>query len=142
MSQSHKKQSLVFSSEGSFIYRLLRVQYVLMSCSYAYTFVLTRAILPCLFIRQSTCLWTMLVHGRAIIPCLSIRQYLYLWTVLVCASVLIPCEIGVYPYLPIALYRSNPKSVPNIPVVFLCTVLSSRWGFHLTIILLNTFSQY
>ena len=74
------------------MYRLLRIQYRLLSRSYAYTFVRTRAILPCMSIRQSMCLCTVLVRARA----------------------LDPCEIGVYSYPPTALCTFEPESVPNV----------------------------
>ena len=86
VSWTHKKKSLVFSSKGLFIYRLLRAQYTIMSCSYAYTFVRKRAILPCLSIHQSTCLWTVLVRARALYPLwdrglpLSTNIALHVWT--------------------------------------------------------------
>ena len=41
------KKALVLSSKGSFIYRLLSVQYILLSHLYKYMFVCKRAILPC-----------------------------------------------------------------------------------------------
>ena len=56
----------------------------------------------------------MFVCTRAIIPCLSIRQSTWLWPVLVRARALIPCEIGVYPYLLTALYSFDHESVPYV----------------------------
>ena len=87
-----RKKALVLSSEGSFIYRLLRVQYALLYYSYAYTFVRTLVIFPCLSIQKSTNFWTAIVRARA----------------------LILCEIGAYSYLPTSFFTFNPKSVPDV----------------------------
>ena len=78
------KQTLVSSFEGSFIYRLLRVQmhfYQIRTCIR-------------LFIRVIFSPVVSLDRAR---PC-------------ACPYPL----IGVYPYLPIAFYTFDPKSVPNV----------------------------
>ena len=74
------------------LFCLLRDQYTLLSCLFAYTFVCTRTILPCVSIRQSTLLWPVFVNTRS----------------------LIPCEIEVYPYLQTAICTLDQKSGPYV----------------------------